>query len=150
MRLALCLILLCFSGCATVTVGNYIKSDHPYSKKIYGNFDQILETTRQVLAKNGYKVTSESYPSVYERAADAHKESPKDVLLFTEVKQHSRIFYSAYTHFNVFVHALTDGAEVEIRYANTSSFLFKQVQNTRNDKLGAKILDQIERAMLVN
>ncbi len=151
MRFALCLILLMFtSACTTVNVGNYIKSDHPYTKKIYGNFDKILETVRQVLAKNGYKVTSESYPSVYERSADEHRETPKDVLLFTEIKQHSMVLYSSYTHLNVFVHAVAEGAEVEVRYGKVTSALIKDFQNTRNDKLGNAILDQIERAMLVN
>lgn len=143
----LALALLC--GCSTVSVGNYIKSEHPYSKKIYGDYDKILQTIKDVLASHHYRVVSESYPSVYERATDEHKETPKDVLLFTEIKQHSMVLFSSYTHLNVFVHSVADGAEVEVRYGKVTSLLFKQLSSTRNDALGNKILDQVEHAMLV-
>ena len=152
MRKALCLIfaLLLLGGCTTVTVGNYIRSDHPYTKKIYGDYDKIVETIRQVLAKNGYKVILESYPSVYERPVDAHQETPKDVLLFTEIRQHSMVLYSSYTHLNVYIRSVVEGAEVEVRFGKVTSFFIKQFQSTRDDQLGKNILDQIERAMLVN
>ncbi len=151
MRFALYVMLMLFaSGCTTVTVGNYIRSDHPYTKKIYGDYDKIVETIRQVLAKNGYKVTGESYPSVYERPVDAHQETPKDLLLFSQIKQHSMIFLSSYTHLNIYIRSVAEGAEVEVRYGKVTSVLVKQFQSTRDDKLGKRILDQIEHAMLVN
>ena len=151
MRFALCVMLMLFaSGCTTVTVGNYIRSDHPYTKKIYGDYDKIVDTIRQVLAKNGYKVTGESYPSVYERPVDVHQETPKDLLLFSQIKQHSMILFSSYTHLNIYIRSVAEGAEVEVRYGKVTSVLVKQFQSTRDDKLGNRILDQIEHAMLVN
>lgn len=151
MRLALCMsLVLLFCGCTTVNVGHYIKSDHPYNKKIYGNYDVIINTIRDVLAKNKYKVVAESFPSVYERPVDERKETPQDVLLFTEVRQHSMILFSSYTHLNVYVRAITEGADVEVRFGKVTALLFKKIQSARNDRLGKSILDQIERAMLVN
>lgn len=143
------LFFCCFSGCTTITVGDYIKSDHPYAKKIYGDYDKILAVVREVVARNGYKVTAESYPSVYERPVDLHTESPKDVLFFTRTKELSFVLFSTFSHLNIYVRSVAEGAEVEVRFEKVTSTWVNQIQQTRNDKLGKGILSQIEHAMLV-
>ena len=139
------LIFLC--GC-TVQVQSYIKSDHPYARKLYGNYDKIVLIIKEVLAQNKYKILSETHPSVYERSSDENKETPEDLLLFTDIKQHPMLLYSSYTHLNIFIHAETDGAQVELRYGKTTSFLVKQINSTRNDKLANRLLDQMEQELL--
>lgn len=137
-------------GCTTITVGNYIQSDHPYARKIYGDYDKIVTVIRQVMEKNGYKITGESYPSVYERPVDVRQETPKDLLLFSVIRQHSLIIYSSYTHVNVYIRSIIEGADVEVRFGKITSTWVKQIHSSRNDRLGNKILNEIEQAMLVN
>jgi hypothetical protein len=133
------LAILC--GCTTVQVPNYIKSDRPYIRKMYGDFSKIDATVRNVLVRHGWKIQSEARPSVYEHGSD---ESGRDILLFTKVKQHPMILYSSYTHLNVLIHEITEGAEVEIRYSKVTPLFFKHFTSTRNDKLANRLLDAIE------
>jgi hypothetical protein len=143
----LAFLCLAAAGCTTVRVPNYIQDNHPYVQKIYGDYGKISAVVRDVLVKNGWKVQSETNPSVYERP-EAGSSGENDILLFTNIKQHSRILYSSYAHLNVFIHPIAEGAEVEIRYQKVTPLLIKQVKRTRNDKLGQKLLHQIEMAML--
>jgi uncharacterized protein (DUF302 family) len=149
MRLAFlaCVLAVFLCGCTTVKVPNYIPSNHPYSQKMYGDYEDIVAAVREVLVKNGWKVQGQMDPSVYERAQGGDS-SDRDILLFTNVKQHSMFLYSSYTHLNVFIHPTAEGAEVEIRYAKTTPLFIKQFQGSKNDKLAKKLLSQIERELL--
>jgi hypothetical protein len=148
MRSALIVALLTvFCGCTTVQLPNYIKSDRPYVRKYYGDIEQINAVVRNVLVHNGWKIKSEARPSVYERPSDGQN-TEKDVLLFTNVKQHPMILYSSYTHLNVLIHAIAEGAEVEIRYHKVTPLLIKQFNSTRNDKLVNGLLEAIEQALV--
>ena len=142
------LFLAIVCGCATVQIPGYIKADHPYARKMYGNFDKIVIAARNVLVRNGWKIKTATHPSVYERMEGERENTDKDLLLFTDVKEHSMVLYSSYTHLNVFIHAIAEGAQVEIRYGKVTPLLVKQVQSTSNDKLANKILDQIEQELL--
>ena len=139
--------LLAFSffiltGCTTVHIPNYIKSELNYQRKVYGDFDQIVSSVRSVLAKEGWKIENEIHPSVFERT---ESEDSKGILIFTGVKQHSMFLYSSYTHLNVFVHAIAEGATVEIRFHKVTPLLIKQFRSNRNDKLANRLLDKIEK-----
>ncbi len=140
-------LLICLTGCMSVSVPNYIKGDHPYSREFYGDYHKIVEVTKEVLERNGWDITQETHPSVYERASVEDKETAEDVLLFTEVKQHYRLLFSSYTHLNVFCHVTPDGADVEIRYGKLTPLWIKQFQRTRNDRLANRLLDQIEQGL---
>ena len=140
----LSILFLCTAGCATVNIPNYIDPQHPYVRKVYGDYNAIVAAVRQVLADEGWAVQSETSPSTYERDNSAEGSVTGGVLLFTSVKQHSRFLYSSYTHLNVFIRPVADGAEVEIRYACLTPLGVKQFKGTRNDKLADRILDAIE------
>ena len=142
------LSLILLAGCTTIQIPTYIKADHPYTRKMYGDFDHIVVVVKRVLERNGWKIASETHPSVYERSTDEDKETPKDLVIFTDVKQHTRILYSSYSHLNVFCHANPEGAEVEIRYGKEMPLLIHQFHTTRNDALGESLLGQIEQEML--
>jgi hypothetical protein len=139
------LVVLC--GCVSVRVPNYIKADHPYERKMYGDYDMIVATVRNVVVHNGWKIKGETNPSTYERATD-DQSTDKDVLLFTDVKQHSMFLYSSYTHLNIFFRAIPEGAMVEIRYGKVTPLWFKQFESTRNDALAERLLQQIEQELL--
>ncbi len=135
MRLGVLLGLVVLCGCTTVQIPNYIKADHPYTCKVYGNFDKIASNVRAVLMRNGFKIDSETNPSVFERPEAESQSDGKDVLIFTSIRQHSMFLYSSYTHLNVFIHAIAEGAEVEIRYGKVTPLVIKQFRSSRNDKL---------------
>ena len=140
-RIVLILILMSLTGCASVRIPDYIKADHPYVRKISGDYDSIITSTKNVLYREGWLVIREANPSDYERR-DGEDQS-KDVLLFTEPKRYSKVAYSTYTHLNVFVHANADGAEVDIRYEAVTPGPIRQA-DLRNDRLANRILDKIE------
>lgn len=139
---------LIFTGCTTLQVPSYIKGDHPYSRKMYGDFDKISAVVRDVVVRNGWKIQSQVNPSVYERIEGKGQDTSKDLLLFTNVKQHSMVLYSSYTHLNIYLHAIADGVEVEIRYGKLTPLGIKQFSSTRADSLANKLLDQIERDLV--
>ena len=138
-----CLLFLC--GCTT-TVPNYIKSDHPYGRKMYGEFTKIDAAVRNVLVHQGWKIVGQADPSTYERGDE--EATDKDILLFTNVKQHPMVLYSSYTHLNVYLHAVPEGAQIEVRYGKVTPLLFKQFNGTRNDKLANKLIEDIEQELL--
>ena len=144
-NIILSILFLGMAGCATVNIPNYIDPQHPYVRKVYGDYDAIVAAVRQVLAQEGWAVQSETSPSTYESDGSAQSSATGGILLFTSVKQHSKFLYSSYTHLNAFIRPVAGGAEVEIRYACLTPLGVKQFKGTRNDKLADRILDAIER-----
>jgi hypothetical protein len=137
--------LIFLLGCSAVRIPNYIKADHPYIRKISGDYDAILLAIKEVLSKEGWQIQEEVNPAEYERH-EGGEDQGKDVLFFTEVKRYSKVAYSTYTHLNVFVHANADGAEVDVRYEALIPSVIKR-SNLRNDKLAQRILDEIEQSV---
>ncbi len=135
--LLLCLFIL--TGCATTNLPEYIKSVHPYSKKISGNQDRIIDAIKVVLFKEGWDIEVQMNPSMFERRSGGEDQS-NDVLFVTKPKRVYKGLYWATVHLNVFVFSYADGAEVEIRYESFSPITSGQ----RNDKLAKILLEQIE------
>ena len=144
-RKLFCFLFLAISltGCATVQLTDYIKSDRPYIRKINGKFSDIVNAVKVVVFKSGWEIQTQVNPSVYERRTDEQDQS-QDLLLLSKIKQHPKFLYSTYTHMNIFIRAIADGAEVEIRYEALSPTGIKQFRGVRNDKLVNRLLDSIE------
>ncbi len=140
----LCLgIILCLlGGCASGHLPDYIKASHPYTRKIPGEYGRIIEATKLVLSEEGWEVQSQVNPSVYERRSGGEDQS-NDILFVIKPKRDSKIIYSTYTHLNVFIHPLADGAEIEIRYEAVSP----ATTGLRNDKLANRVLDKIQKEL---
>ena len=132
-------------GCSTIQIPDYIKADHPYVRKISGDYPKIVSVIQDVLFINGWVVQNAVSPSEYERR-DGGEDQSRDVLFFTSPKRHSKIAYSVYVHLNVFIHATADGAEVDIRYEAINPSPIKH-SSVRNDELVNGLLDQIEQAI---
>lgn len=137
--------LIVFAGCATSQIPDYIKADHPYVRKVSGDYNAIISAVQLILSEKGWDIQEQVDPSVYERREGGEDQS-NDVLLFTKPKRYSKFLYSTYTHFNVYVHATADGAEVDIRYEVLTPSLIKR-SNLRNDSLVNQILDSIEQTV---
>ncbi len=139
------MVILClfFSGCVSVQISNYIKSDNPYERRVYGDYGKIVSTVQDVLKENGWPIEQQSNPAVYERFEDSLNPD-KDVLFFTSIKQKPRFLYSTYVHLNIFVYTLDRGAQIKIYYQSVTPLFIKQNRNTRNDSLVNALLDKIE------
>ena len=143
-------VCLCMAGCTTVQIPNYIEGDHAYTHKMYGQYDRIVIAVKRVLARNRWKIQGQTRPDVYERTQGDGQNADKSVLLFTDVKQHSMVLYSSYTHLNVYVYAIAEGAQVQIRYGKVTPLLVKQMRSTRADKLAQRLLEEIEQDLVEN
>ena len=103
-KIILFILFLCMAGCATVSIPNYIDPQHPYVRKVYGDYNAIVVAVRQVLADEGWAVQSETSPSTYERdgsaegsatsiAASPPQKSPAAGLAIFMVVSLTRIFH---------------------------------------------------------
>ena len=132
------------AGCASVQMTDYIKADHPYERKIYGSFEKVTSAVIFVLHKQGWNIIEEANPSVYERDERYENNVFENLLILTDIKQHTGILYSTYTHLNVLVHGLDNTCDVEVRYGSLKP-LIKQFVSARNDRLVENFLDAVER-----
>jgi hypothetical protein len=142
-KVGLLFLLLTIVGCGA-SMMDYIRADHPYVRKVNGDYDKILNVVKDVLLEQGFIIQREVNPSDYERREGG--EQSQDVLLFTRVRNHSMLFYSSHTHLNVFIRMIAEGAEIDIRYEKFTSGLIRH-SSLRNDQLIYRILDKIEQSI---
>ena len=132
-------------GCASVTIPNYIRDEHPYRKTFYASFDTVLDAAVHALEDSGWKVAKTTEPSVFERNKDADKPGVKQILLFTDVRQTALIFGTRYARMNIYLQSAADNStEVELRYLTVTSASLKNFQNYRNDRYAEKFFGRIE------
>ncbi len=144
-NLFLLLVGIVLAGCASVTIPNYIRDEHPYRKTFYASFDTVLDTTVHALEDFGWKVAKTTEPSVFERNKDTDKPGVKQILLFTDVRQTAFIFGTRYARMNIYVQSGADNStEVELRYLTVTSASLKNFQNYRNDRYAEKFFARIE------
>ena len=143
--LILGLAFLC-TGCVSIRIPKYITDKNPYKKTVLSPYDDVLAATRQALEKLGWPVTDVTDPGMYEHNRDAGV-GGKQALLFTKTKEAARILYSRYTTINVYLTALKDGTEIEIRYLAKKPCLFTTFDAYRNDRLVDQIFDQIQNGL---
>lgn len=146
MKTAIVCLCLLLAGCTTLQIPSYIKSDRPYARKMYGDYNKIVYAVRDVLKRNGWQIKAITNPAIYERTQEGDENS--NILIFTEIKEQSMLVSTSYTHLNVFILSIADGADVEIRYSKVTQMPFKQLKNNRNDHLANTLLEQIEQKLL--
>jgi hypothetical protein len=137
--------LFALIGCASVTIPNYIRDEHPYRKTFYAPFDTVLDATVHALEDSGWKVAKTTEPSVFERNKDTDKPGVRQILLFTDVRETALIFGTRYARMNIYVQSAADNStEVELRYLRVTSASLKNFQNYRNDRYAEKFFGRIE------
>ena len=141
----ICFILLAvaLSGCVSISVPKYIKDKHPTTKTFLAPYDQVALATHQALDKLGWEVSEESDPGTFEHNRD-EGEAGKQTLIFTEIKEAARILYSRYSTVNVYLRALKDGTEVEVRTLARRPFLFMTFDSYHNDPLVNRLFAEIQ------
>lgn len=143
------LVLLFFVGCASVNVPGYIQAEYPYKRVMYGDFKDVLQAVKDVLIEDGWQIAKETHPALYERNATYGPEDKEHALIFTGIKQRSRLVYSKFVHLNVYINRTSEGIEVDVRYGSVADFYVKKVRRYRDDALVKKILDRIEQKLLI-
>ncbi|MFA5060478.1 MAG: hypothetical protein WC676_07625 [Candidatus Omnitrophota bacterium] len=135
---------LLLAGCVTVKIPKYLQDEFPYKKQYFHNFDDTLAATTKALENLGWRISETTHPSVFEHGPDTQESGPRQVLIFTEVRQTPLILSSRYMSLNVYLkQADGNSTDVEIRYVSVMPVLFKSVQNYKNDSVVYKIFDQI-------
>lgn len=138
-------LTLILAGCASVTIPNYIRDEHPYRKTFYAPYDAALDATVHALEDFGWKVAKTTEPSVFERNKDTDKPGVRQILLFTNVRQTAFIFGTRYARMNIYLQSADDNStEVELRYLKITSASLKNFQNYRNDRYAEKFFARIE------
>jgi len=126
------MLMLLLSGCTTAQIPGYIsRNDHPYVRKIYGNFDKVVSSVDYVLKKQGWAITDEVDPAIYERDDQYDNNGYQNLLIMTDVRKHFLQLGS--TRLNVFIHSIANITDVEIRF-----------NSAHNDPIANKILDAVE------
>jgi len=143
MRYLILLFILFLAGCASVPMSEYIgRVDHPYDRKIYASLEKVTSAVMFVLKNKGWDI-SEADPSVYERDERYDNNGYRNLLITTNMRKNSRVLYSTFSHLNVFIHAINNTCDVEIRYESQTRMV-KSFISARNDQLAQGILNAVE------
>ncbi len=139
------LLLLTFSGCASVSIPNYIHDKHPKLQTFYVSFDLVHAATLKALDDLGWTVENESDPALFERGRESKDSNRQQTLIFTNIRQFLFFVGSKYDRLNVLLHVTAEKAtEVEIRYLKVTSLPFKTFNNYKNDRLVKRLFKCIE------
>ncbi len=141
-KIGLVVLLAVCTGCVSVQIPQYLQDKHPYKREYFAAYEETLAAVTKVLKNTEWKIASRADPVVFEAAQNKSSEDRR-ILLFTENKQTSMFLFSSYSQLNIYVRALTNSTEVEIRYEAVVPVPFKQFRTYRNDSFVNKLLNQI-------
>ncbi len=131
-------------GCANVMIPSYIRDKNPYQKAFYASFNKTRTATIGTLKNAGWAIEKEVEPKLFERER-ALDEKNRQTLLFTEIRQASFLIGSGFARINVYLReTATNETDVEIRYVNVTTAMFKSFYGYRNDQMIDRILKDIE------
>lgn len=144
MRKSALIVCLAFcTGCVSVQIPQYLQDKHPYKREYFATYDETLEALKKVLKNDEWKIASTADPVVFEATTQNKSSEDRRVLIFTENKQTSMFLFSSYSQLNIYLRALMNSTEVEIRYEAVVPIPFKQFRTYRKDSFVNKLLNQI-------
>ena len=144
-KLILFLGLLAVSGCTTIAIPSYIKSENPYKKTFYTDFARTLDAVTNALTDTGWVVTEKTDPNFFEQNRSASAADVKQVLIFTDIRQMGMFLGSHYARVNVYLKMLSDDeTEVEIRYLSVNSMFLKSFYNYKHNKSVENLFNKIQ------
>jgi hypothetical protein len=149
LKLALVMMAFFALGCASVKVPSYIQAEHPYKRTVYGTFEEVLSAVKEALKEEGWAISKETHPALYERNATYTEEDKDHALIFTETKQSSRLLYSNFSRLNIYVSRTKEGMEIDLRYGKVTDLYLKKIHRYRNDKLAERFLNLVEQKLLI-
>ena len=132
------------TGCSSVQIPQYIPDEAPYKKTFYAPYDNVMSATKKALDRLGWTISQVTNPAIYEANKDFENFS-KQALIFTEIKQYSRIFFTKYVKINVYLISQNEGTDIEVRYMKINSYPFKSFKSYKNASLAKKLFQRISR-----
>lgn len=139
------MLLIVLAGCITVQMPQYVKDKNPYRKEFYADYNKTVLATTEALMKLGWKIVKEENPAVFESDSVTGPKEPRQVLIFTNVRQSSMLLSSRYTTINVLVKEDNEKANVEIRYFSILSTMLRNFESYENDSFVDKIFTEIDK-----
>ena len=126
-------------------VTDYIKSEHPYTRKIDADYGRVYQALKTVLAAHDFEITKEEDPSTYERNEYSERvNKEKSTLIFTDIKKPSAVVDLASVHLNVYLYQVGDWTDIDMRFEGVK-LRIKKFFVYRDDKLINQLLDEIEK-----
>jgi len=142
------LLLITTFGCSTVNVPPYIQDKHPVTKVLPENYNKVLLTTKKILAQEGWTITKESDPAVYEKGKELDAPNAKQTLVFARTVEKSLIGTGKYAQLNVYLRTVDEiNTEIEVRYLVVNSAVVKSFYDYRNDKLVNNLIEKINQQL---
>lgn len=140
------LFLVCLSGCATVSIPNYIKDDHPYTRTVYADFDQARAAAGKALQDSGWVVVDATDPTVFEHSS-IQDEGGREILLFSDIKELPFILGTRYSRVNVYLRSTSrpKETEIEVRVLTIKSLTFMELRKHKQPRVADKIFADIEK-----
>jgi len=129
---AITLIIFTLTGCASVPMSGYIsRVDRAYDGKIYAGLEKTTSAFMFVLKNQGWTVANEVDPGIYERDDRYENNGYQNLLIVTDMRKH--FLHLTGTRLNVFIHAIGNICDVEIRFSSG-----------RHDSVAQGILDAVQ------
>ncbi len=134
-----------FSGCASVTVPQYIADKYSYKQKFYAEYDDVFKAVIKTSEEFGWTVTNTVDPAIYERSLATKTKEDLQALFFVDVKKPSSFLRRGYARANIFLRAGAGNVvELEVRYLKVSTVYVKTTFKYRNDKLINRFMKDVE------
>lgn len=144
------ILTMALAGCITVQMPPYVKDKNPYDREFYASYDKTILAVTDALEKLGWTIAKHENPAVFESDSVEGAKAPKQVLLFTNVRQSAMIFGTNYVTMNIFVKEKNEKTTVEIRYYGVFSTVLRNIETYRNDSFVEKVFSYIEKALDVS
>lgn len=95
--------LLTYWGCVSIHIPDYVPDVYSYKMTYPVSYPQALAAVEEVLAQEGWLVSSRMDPAIFEHDKNQLREGTEQILLLTELRQTSRFIYSRYYKINIYL-----------------------------------------------
>jgi hypothetical protein len=131
------------AGCAAINVPNYIQDKHIYEKKVYSDYEKTLSAVKNVLQEEGWQITKEADPGLYEESRSINNPDVKQTLLFAQTYKKSWVGTGKFAQINVYLRSKDKMTELEFRYLVVKNAFVKSFYQYRNDRLVDNLFQRI-------
>lgn len=145
--LVLITFLVALTGCITVQMPPYVKDKNPYQREFYASYDTTILAVTDALNHLGWTIVKRENPAIFESDSVEGIKPPKQIILFTNVRQSAMIFGTNYVTMNIVIKENNEKSDVEIRYYAVFSTTLRNIETYRNDSFVEKVFTQIEKAI---
>ena len=145
----LMVLILTFTGCATISVPKYVKDANPYKKIFYRDFNKVQKAVVEVIEAEGFKVIETADPLVYESGKGYSGFKGEQTLIITDTRQTAFILGTRYARINLLIRTIdVTSTEVEIRYMTITQIPFKSFYSYNKKVFAEKVFRLISKKLI--